>query len=96
MSVVLIVKWIAEDGKQDEIAEILRLMRPLTRQEPGCVSYDVYRSTEDPHDFMLVELYQDQAAVTAHTEADYFRRYILERALPALKHRERAMYSVLD
>ncbi len=96
MSVALIVKWVAEDGKQEEIADILRVMRTHTRKEPGCISYDVFRSPDDPHDFMLVELYKDNDAITAHTEADYFREYVLERALPALKTRQRNLYVKME
>ncbi len=96
MSVALIVKWIAEDGKQEEIADILRVVRAHTRDEPGCISYDVFRSPEDPTEFMLVELYRDHDAVTAHTEADYFRHYVLGRAIPALKSRQRQTYVMMD
>ena len=96
MSVALIVRWVAEDGKQDQIADILRVMRAHTLQEPGCLSYEVFRSPEDPREFMLVELYKDNDAVTAHTEADYFRRYVMEQAIPALKTRERRVYSKLE
>ncbi|HEY2598941.1 MAG TPA: antibiotic biosynthesis monooxygenase family protein [Candidatus Dormibacteraeota bacterium] len=96
MSVALIVKWIADDGRHDEIAEILRLMRTHTRDEPGCISYEIFRSPDDPGDFMLVEVYEDEDAIRAHTEADYFRKHVLERAIPALKTRQRSTYVPLD
>jgi quinol monooxygenase YgiN len=96
MPVVLIVKWIAEAGKEEEIAEILQMMKGLVRQEPGCLSYEVFRSSEDPHEFMLVESYKDQDAVTAHGQTDYFKSYVLDRAIPALKARERGFYRPLE
>ncbi len=94
--VALIVKWIAEDGNQEEIAEILRVMKDLVRQEPGCLSYEVFRSSEDPQEFMLVEVYRDQDAVTAHGQTDYFKTYVLDRAIPALKTRQRGLYRPLE
>ena len=94
--VVLIVKWIAQDGNQEEIAEILRVMKGLVRQEPGCLSYEVFRSSEDPQEFMLVEAYRDQEAVTAHGQTDYFKSYVLDRAIPALKTRQRGYYRPLE
>lgn len=94
--IVLIVKWIAEPGKEEEIADILRVMTERTRNEPGCLSYEVFRSFEDPHEFMLVEAYKDQDAVTAHGQTDYFKSHVLERAIPALKTRQRGFYRALD
>jgi autoinducer 2-degrading protein len=96
MPVALIVKWIAEPEKQEEIAAILRTMKELVRQEPGCLSYEVFRSSEDPQEFMLVEVYRDQDAVTAHGQTDYFKSYVLDRALPALKSRQRGQYRPLE
>ena len=96
MPIALIVKWIAESERQEEIAAILREMQVRTRQEPGCMSYDVYRSSEDPHEFMLVELYKDEKAVTAHGSTDYFKSYVIERAIPALKTRQRGFYRPLE
>jgi quinol monooxygenase YgiN len=96
MPIVLIVKWIAEPGKEEEIAEILRVMRERTRQEPGCLGYEVFRSSEDTQQFMLVEAYKDQDAVTAHGQTDYFKSHVLDRAIPALKTRERGFYRALE
>ena len=95
MPVALIVKWTANPETQEEIAEILRTMRELSRQEPGCLSYEVFRSPEDTQEFMLVEVYTDQDAVTAHGQTDYFKSYVLDRAIPALKARERGFYRPL-
>ena len=96
MPVALIVKWTANPETQEEIAEILRTMRELSRQEPGCLSYEVFRSPEDTQEFMLVEVYTDQDAVTAHGQTDYFKSYVLDRAIPALKTRQRGLYRPLE
>jgi quinol monooxygenase YgiN len=60
------------------------------------MSYEVFRSTEDPQEFMLVEVYRDQDAVTAHGQTDYFKTHVLDRAIPALKTRHRGLYRPLD
>ena len=96
MTVALIVKWVASPGAHDDIADVLRTMRERSLSEPGCLSYDVYQSSEDPHEFMLVERYRDQAAVTEHTETAYFKEYVLGRALPALESRQRGFYKPLE
>ena len=96
MPVALIVKWVATPESQEEIADILRTMKELVRQEPGCLSYEVFRSSEDPQEFMLVEVYKNQDAVTAHGQTDYFKTYVLDRALPVLKSRQRGLYRPLE
>lgn len=96
MAVVLIVKWVASEGAHDDIADVLRTMREKTLTEPGCLSYDVYQSSDDPDEFILVERYRDDAAITAHSQTDYFKEYVLGRALPALKSRQRGTYTPLE
>jgi quinol monooxygenase YgiN len=96
MSVALIVKWIAKPETQEEIADILTTMRELVRHEPGCLSYEVFRSSEDPQEFMLVEVYKDDAAVADHGKTAYFKSHVLDRAIPALQSRQRGLYRPLE
>lgn len=54
----------------------LTLVEPFTtgsRAEPGCISFDWYRSSEDPQLWVLVEAYADAAAGQAHVESDHFK-----------------------
>jgi quinol monooxygenase YgiN len=96
VAVVLIVKWVASDGAHEDIADVLRTMREKTLTEPGCLSYEVYQSSDDPHEFMLVERYRDDAAIAEHSQTDYFKEYVLGRAMPALKSRQRGTYTPLE
>ena len=96
MQVVLTVTWVARPGEEAEVERILRTMVPLTRAEPGCVQYVAHRSPEDPRRFFLYEVYEDEAALTAHSESEYFKRYVLGEALPRLETRERVRYEPLE
>lgn len=96
MSVVLIVKWVAKPETQEEIADILKTMKGLVREEPGCLSYEVFRSSEDPQEFMLVEVYKNEDAVADHAKTAYFKTHVLDRALPALQTRQRGLYRPLE
>ncbi len=43
-----------------------------TRQEPGCVRFDVLRATQDAAQFLLYEVYRGEADFAAHqTTAHY-------------------------
>jgi quinol monooxygenase YgiN len=45
---------------------ILSMLATQSRQEAGCLSYDVYQQAEGPHVFQTVEQWRDKAAADAH------------------------------
>lgn len=49
-----------------QAAAILTELVAQSRQEPGCVSYELYQQTATPHVFQTVERWQDAAAADAH------------------------------
>lgn len=92
---VIVARFVAQQGKDEEVAALLREMEPLANQEPGCAQYTVQRAVEDPRLFLLYEQYDDQAAFTVHTETEDFKRIILGRVVPLLEHREREAFWTL-
>jgi autoinducer 2-degrading protein len=42
-------------------------------EEPGCLRFDVLQHPEGPHHIWLYEIYENEAAVTAHQESDHFK-----------------------
>ena len=38
------------------------------RDEPGCLRFDVLQDNADPNHFFFYEVYQDEDAVTAHSD----------------------------
>jgi quinol monooxygenase YgiN len=96
MPLVVVVRWTAKRGEETEIARILRTMIPISRLEPGCIKYEVYQSAENPCNFLLFEIYRDEAALKTHSDSDHFKRYVLDDALPRLESRERTYYVPLS
>jgi quinol monooxygenase YgiN len=88
--IALTATWHAKPGNEQRCAEILALMTPLTRAEPGCLFYQAHQSADDPSVFILYEQYVDQAALEAHSSSEYFRKYVLGEAVPLLESRSRA------
>lgn len=63
----------AKAGKEEELAEILRQLSPLIRaHEPGMILHAIFRSPAKPREFVIVEVFRDQAAVDAHSKTDHF------------------------
>ena len=50
----------------DQALAILRKLAAQSRQEPGCISYQLYQQTRQSHVFQTVEQWRDQASVDAH------------------------------
>ena len=61
--------------KAEDAANALRPLRDASRAEPGCITFDVSRSTDDPNVFVLYEEWRDQAALDEHYKTEHFTRF---------------------
>jgi quinol monooxygenase YgiN len=59
-------------GGEDELGSELRALVAPTRQEPGCLAYELHRDPKEPQKFMFYEKFKDQDAFTAHLEVRSF------------------------
>lgn len=50
----------------DLIARLMRDHERLSRAEPGCLVFEIYRSMSDPMRFAVREIFADRAAFAAH------------------------------
>ena len=72
--VAIFATFVPKPGKEQQVEGILRGMVALTRQEPGCITYELYRAQSSTW-FHLFEAYRDKAAVDAHRAADHYKAY---------------------
>jgi quinol monooxygenase YgiN len=92
---VLAVTWIANPGKEAEVAEIFRKLEESSRQEPGCLMYIVHRHRTDSRRFFIYEQYRDDAALQAHRDSPHFQTFAV-KALNGIGERtEGELYSPL-
>lgn len=56
----------ARPESQETVADLLRTLAQATREEEGCLSYELYRSASAPTTFVTVERWTDQAALEQH------------------------------
>jgi quinol monooxygenase YgiN len=67
-----------------EAAEmILRQAVAASRQEPGCLRYDLFKSVQGETSFQFFETYVDQAALAAHAQSAHFQT-LKEQITPLL------------
>jgi autoinducer 2-degrading protein len=96
MTYVASITWIAKPGEEDAVADALRRLREPTRAEDGVIEWRPNRDPEDPRVFHIYEEYADEAAYTAHTETEHFKRDGFGDAIPRLEERRRLFYVPLD
>ncbi len=73
----------------DEALCVYRELIAATREEPGCLSYELLQLRDDPSQLMLTERWLSQEHLDAHTRTDHFieamqKLETLETAAPAL------------
>lgn len=79
--ILIVAKFKVKPEHADDWPELSREFTEATRAEPGNLWFDWSRSVDDPHDYVLVEAFQDDAA-EAHVTSDHFRK--AQRELPPL------------
>ena len=68
MALRLVIPMEAAPGKRDELIGTFRTLAPEVRQEAGCQGYELYQSTERPDQMVLLELWDNEESLAAHSE----------------------------
>lgn len=65
-SITIVAYLKARDGMDQALLHELRKLVHDTQEEAGCIQYILHRSIEAPKDFMIYEIWRDQAALNEH------------------------------
>ena len=72
-SLTIIATFQARPGKESELrAALIGLLSP-TRNEAGCLNYDVHQSVDDPAKFLFHENWTSQAHLDAHLQSAHVK-----------------------
>jgi quinol monooxygenase YgiN len=96
MGYAIAARWVAKPGEEDHLLELIKDVAVSSRQEPGCKLYQPTRDPDNPRNFFFFEVYEDEAAFTAHTQSPHFTKHVLDDALGRLEERERTAYQTID
>ena len=66
-------------GQGDSLQSHLLTLAAPTRAEDGAIRYDLYRSVEQPDDFLRHEVWRDRAALEAHKQTPPLRASFARR-----------------
>jgi len=73
--VKLIARLHTQPGKADVVAAALVELAGPSREEPGCILYDVCRSLSDANEVLVLEEWESQAALDAHMATPHFKAF---------------------
>lgn len=70
----IVVHLSVADGKQSDFEAAAKgLIAKVKANEPGCLTYELYKKQGSETDYYFMEQYASQAALDAHGKTDYFR-----------------------
>jgi quinol monooxygenase YgiN len=76
MEQYIFVRLHAREGEEAGVEEALRDVTGPSRQEPGCLSFHIFRSTRDRRLFYIHSRWVDEAAFQAHAELPHTARFL--------------------
>jgi quinol monooxygenase YgiN len=96
MGIVLKVEVTGKPGRGDAIAAVfMDMARLVAAHEPGCLRYDVARSRDLADDFVVWEIYADQAAFDAHRRTPHFQDLMEGTLAELVQDRARSLLDVV-
>jgi quinol monooxygenase YgiN len=72
--ILVIVKQPVRRKFADEWPTLVEEFTTATRAEPGNISFDWYRSAEDPTLWILIEAFRDRESGDAHVQSAHFKK----------------------
>ena len=72
--ICIVAKLKIQDGKQAEFEQVAKdLMASVKANEPGCLTYQLYRTRGSTTEYIFMEQYASQDALKAHGQTEYFK-----------------------
>jgi quinol monooxygenase YgiN len=93
MGVRLVITMTALAGKGGDLALAMRGRCVEVMKEPGCEQFEVFQSALNPDRLILLEHWQDQAALDAHMKVNATRPPLPEGLRTGMGEREDYTYN---
>jgi quinol monooxygenase YgiN len=70
------VRLLARAGQESAVEEALREVTGPSREEPGCLSFHLFRSMRERRLFYIHSRWMDEAAFQRHAELAHTKRFL--------------------
>lgn len=91
---LVIAKLSCMVGAEDAVLAAVPMLAQASRSERGVLSFDVYRSLDDPREVVLVERYSSRAGFLEHLAAPHYHDIAINVIIPKLESRTIDEYEV--
>lgn len=71
----VMVAGVAKKGMEDYVKQFLSDLMKKSRQDKGCITYNIHQSTENPQEFMLYSVWDDKGAFNRHNETSHMQEF---------------------
>jgi len=75
MTITKRVTFIAKEGSEAKMKELLSAMVAPSKAEEGCLFYEIFQYENNPRKFMAVETWRDEAALDGHKASAHYAVY---------------------
>ena len=82
MIYLIILLSVKNEADVEKVSELLAEQGRRSREEPGCLRFEVYHSTADRTRFVLNEHWASQEAIDAHRKAYAYTQIYQPKVLP--------------
>ncbi len=75
MQITKKVTFIAKEDHIDQLKALLEAMVLPSRAEVGCLKYNIYQIENEPERFIVIEAWEDEAALEGHKHSSHYQHY---------------------
>ena len=75
MTITKRVTFIAKEGSEAKMRELLIAMVAPSKVEDGCIFYDIFAYENNPRKFMAVESWRDEKSLDGHKASAHYAVY---------------------
>ena len=69
------VTFIAKQNSIEELKALLKTMVQDSKNEQGCLLYDIFQVKQHPEKFIVVESWLNEAALDGHKNSSHYKHY---------------------
>ncbi len=75
MTITKRVTFIAKDGCEEKMKELLSAMVLPSKAEAGCLFYEIFQYENNHRKFMAVETWENEEALEGHKHSEHYKIY---------------------
>ncbi len=72
----VVAKNYPKEGCLEEILDICKELVKLTREEDGCIAYELFQDVKDPSIIAFIETWESEEALGRHLQSEHFQRLV--------------------